>query len=128
MRRNPSRSCTSVDRAGSTAVGTSGWLVREPARQPLLAVDDGQPVGVQSQQSGGQSVVLARRAQPFDAGHRRVRGEVALGLAARAVDDQSGQRHRLGRSRSTKKAASRRASGSGAATTRNAVRRSWRSS
>ena len=27
MRRRPSRSCTSVDSAGSTAVGTSGWLV-----------------------------------------------------------------------------------------------------
>ena len=96
MRRRPSRSCTSVDRAGSTAVGTSGWLV---PNRPVSRFSRSTTV---SRSACSRSSPAARpwsspeRAQPLDAGHRRVGGQVAVGLAARAVDDQPGQRHLLG--------------------------------
>ena len=95
MRRRPSRSCTSVDSAGSTAVGTSGWLV---ANRPVSRFSRSTTV---SRSACSRSSPAAR---PWSSPevrscstprHRRVRGQVAVGLAARAVDHQPGQRHLL---------------------------------
>ena len=77
--------------------GYVGMAGREPTGQPLLALDDAQPVGVQPEQPGRQAVVLA--ASELAAARRRPSPRCADSspgrLAAGAVDDQAGQRHPL---------------------------------
>jgi hypothetical protein len=120
MRRRPSRSCTSPASAGTTAVATCGCAVANRSRS-------------RASRSTIRAWSACRRSSPAvsDSGSRlRSFSAPAIassadsvpagtGLARLTTSPASGIRSSL--RRSTKYAASRSASGSGAATTRNAV-------
>ena len=128
----PSRSCTSLASAGTTAVGTSRVGGREPASQ-RASRSTRRVRSACSRSSPAVTRRLRRRAaqlaQPGRGRHRLVRAEqAAAGGALARLTTSPASGIWSSPSRSTKYAASRSASGSGAATTRNAVPSAWSSS